>query len=69
MFHQKPDCDKGAICPNFLIQQTGLSFPIAVTCKSLTGWSYIIDHRKDERVDYQFGIRDFRSFGQSKTQM
>jgi hypothetical protein len=27
-----------------------------------------MDHWKDERVFYQFGIRDFRSFGQSEAQ-
>jgi hypothetical protein len=27
-----------------------------------------MDHRKDERVTYQFGIRDFRSFGRSESQ-
>jgi hypothetical protein len=27
-----------------------------------------MDHQKSERVAYQFGIRDFRSFGQSKAQ-
>jgi hypothetical protein len=28
-----------------------------------------MDHQKAERVDYQNGIRDFRSFSQSETQM
>jgi hypothetical protein len=58
----------GAICPDFLIQQTG-QVPTVVTCKSLIVWSHFMDHRKSERVAYQFGIRDFQSFSQSETQM
>jgi hypothetical protein len=27
-----------------------------------------MDHQKDERVAYQFGIRDFQNFGQSEAQ-
>jgi hypothetical protein len=27
-----------------------------------------MDHRKDERVDYQFDIQDFQSFGRSEAQ-
>jgi hypothetical protein len=36
-----------------------VEFLIAVTRKSLTSWSRITDHRKAERVAYQFGIQDF----------
>jgi hypothetical protein len=41
---------------------------IAVTHKSLTVWSRLLDHQKAERVTYQFYIWDFRSFSQSETQ-
>jgi hypothetical protein len=34
----------------------------------LNVWSRLIDQQKAERVSYQFGIQDFWSFGQSKTQ-
>jgi hypothetical protein len=56
---------EGAICPDFLIQQTG-RVPTAITGKSLTVWSCFMDHWKAERVVYQNGIGDFQSFGQSE---
>jgi hypothetical protein len=55
------------VCPDILIQQP-VEFPTTVTRKSLTVWSRLTDHWKAERVSYQFGIWDFRSFGQSKSQ-
>jgi hypothetical protein len=44
-----------------------VEFPTAVTHKSLTGWSRLMDHRKDERVAFRNGIQSLRSFGQSET--
>jgi hypothetical protein len=41
--------------PEMLIQQM-VEFPTAVTRKSLTVWSRLIDHRKAERVVYWNGI-------------
>jgi hypothetical protein len=58
---------RGIICPEFRIQQP-VEIPTIVTRKSVTVWSRIIDHRKDERVTYHNGIRDFWSFGQSEAQ-
>jgi hypothetical protein len=55
----------GAFCPEMLIQQP-VEFRTAVTRKSLTVWSCLMDHRKPERVVYGNGIRDFRSFSQSE---
>jgi hypothetical protein len=49
---------EGAICPEMLIQQP-VEFLTAVTRKSLTVWSCLVDHRKAERVVYWNGIRDF----------
>jgi hypothetical protein len=43
---------EGAICPEMLIQQL-VEFPTAVTRKSPTVWSRLIDHRKAERVVFQ----------------
>jgi hypothetical protein len=40
---------EGAICPEMLIQQL-VELLTAVTRKSLTGWSRLMDHRKSERV-------------------
>jgi hypothetical protein len=54
---------EGAICSEMLIQQL-VEFPTAVTQKSLTVWSRLMDHRKYERVIYQNSIQDFRSFSQ-----
>jgi hypothetical protein len=42
-----------------LIQQP-VESPTAVTHKSLTIWSHLMDHRNAERVIYQNGIRDFQ---------
>jgi hypothetical protein len=44
-----------------------VQFPTAVTHKSLTGWSHLMDHRKAERVVFRNGIWNLRSFGQSET--
>jgi hypothetical protein len=44
--------------PEMLFQRP-VEFPTAVTRKSLTGWSRLIDHRKDERVAFRNGIQDF----------
>jgi hypothetical protein len=57
---------EGAICPELLFQQP-VEFPTAVTCKSLTVWSHLMDHRKAKRIVYRNGIRDIQSFGQSET--
>jgi hypothetical protein len=57
---------EGAICPEMLIQQA-VEFLTAMTCKSLTVWSHLMDHQKVERVVFQNGMRDIQSFGQSKT--
>jgi hypothetical protein len=57
---------EGTMCPEILIQQP-VEFPTAITRKSLTIWSRLMDHRKAERVIYQNGIRDFQSFGQFET--
>jgi hypothetical protein len=53
--------------PELLVQQL-VEFPTAVTHKPLTIWSHLIDHQKAERVVFQNGIRDFRSFGLSETE-
>jgi hypothetical protein len=45
----------GAICLEMLIQQP-VEFLIAVTHKSLTIRSRLMNHQKDERVIYQNGI-------------
>jgi hypothetical protein len=45
-----------------------VEFLTAVTHKSPTVWSCIIDHQKAERVSYSNGIWGFRSFGQSEAQ-
>jgi hypothetical protein len=58
---------KGTVCPEFSIQQTSRVLTI-ITHKSLTIWSWIMDHRKAKRVAYQNGIRHFWSFGLSETQ-
>jgi hypothetical protein len=50
--------------PEMLFQRP-VEFPTAVTRRSLTGWSRLMDHRKAERVFVQNGIWDFQSFGQS----
>jgi hypothetical protein len=47
--------------------QQPVDIPTAITHKLLTVWSRLMDHRKDERVVFQKGIWDFRSFGLSKT--
>jgi hypothetical protein len=52
--------------PEMLFQRLA-EFPTAVTRESLTGWSRLMDHRKAERVPFQNGIRNFRSFSQSET--
>jgi hypothetical protein len=44
--------------PEILIHQP-VKFLTAVTRKSLTIWSRLIDHRKAERVVLQNGIQDF----------
>jgi hypothetical protein len=56
---------EGPVWLEILIQQP-IEFPTAVTHKSLTIWSCLIDHWKAKRVSYQFSIQDFRSFGKSK---
>jgi hypothetical protein len=67
-FCQIPDlCWKVWSIQNFRFSKS-IKFLTAVTRKSLTIWSRLMDHQKSERVAYQFGIRDFRSFGQSKAQ-
>jgi hypothetical protein len=48
--------------PEMLIQRP-IEFPTAVTHKSLTVWSHLIDHQKAERVAVRNGIWGFRSFG------
>jgi hypothetical protein len=53
--------------PEIQIQQP-VEFPTTVTHKLLTVWSRLMDHRKAERVAYQFGIRDLRSFSRSESQ-
>jgi hypothetical protein len=58
---------EGQVYPEILIQQQ-VEFPTAVTHKSLTIWSHLIDHQNVERVAYQYGIRDFWSFSQSEAQ-
>jgi hypothetical protein len=54
------------MCPEVLIQQP-VEFPAAVTRKSLTDWTHLMDHWQAESVVYQNGIRDFQSFSQSET--
>jgi hypothetical protein len=44
--------------PEMLIQQP-VEFPAAVTRKSLTVWSRLMDQWKAERVVYRNSIRDF----------
>jgi hypothetical protein len=51
--------EDGAICPEMLIQQP-VEILTAITCKSLTIWSCLTDHRKAERVVYRNGIRDMK---------
>jgi hypothetical protein len=41
-----------------------VEFPTAITRKSLTGWSHLMDQPEAERVAFQNGIQDFWSFGQ-----
>jgi hypothetical protein len=50
-----------------LIQQP-VEFSTAVTDKSLTVWSCLMDHRKSEGVVVRNSILDFRCFGQSETE-
>jgi hypothetical protein len=57
---------KGVVCPEIPIQQPSW-VPTTVTRKSPAVWGRIMDHQKYERVTYQNGIRDFRSFDQSET--
>jgi hypothetical protein len=51
--------------PEMLIQRP-VEFLTAVTRKSRTVWSHLMDHRKAERVVIQYSIRDFWRFGQSE---
>jgi hypothetical protein len=48
-----------------LFQRPG-EFPTAVTRKALIGWSYLMDHRKAERIVFWNGIWNLGSFGQSE---
>jgi hypothetical protein len=52
---------KGQVCPEFRFQQSG-QVSIAVTRKSLTGWSRKMDYRKAERVTSQNGIQKAVNF-------
>jgi hypothetical protein len=51
--------------PEMLIQQPA-EFLTAVTHKSLTSWSSLMDHQKAERVVIQNSIWYFWSFSQSE---
>jgi hypothetical protein len=53
--------------PEMLIQRP-VMFPTAITCKSLTVWSRLMDHRKAKRVVIQNSIQDLWSFSQSETE-
>jgi hypothetical protein len=57
---------KGTVYSEFPIQQPGQVL-IVVTHKTLTNWSQKMENQKAERVAYQFGIRNFRSFGLAET--
>jgi hypothetical protein len=50
-----------------MLFQRPVEFPTAVTHKSLTGWSRLMDHQKVERIAFRNGIWDFQSFYQSET--
>jgi hypothetical protein len=52
--------------PEMLIEQP-IDIPTAVTHKSLTVWSRLMDHEKVERVVFENGIQDIQSFGLSET--
>jgi hypothetical protein len=64
-FHQKPIYTGMYDLPEMLIRQP-VEYPTAITHKSLTVWSSLMDHRKAERVVVQNGIHYSRSFGQTK---
>jgi hypothetical protein len=53
---------KGRVCPEICFCRP-VEIPTAITCKSLTVCSRIMDHLKAERVGYCNGIRSFQSFG------
>jgi hypothetical protein len=57
----------GTVCLEFPIQQPG-QVPTVSTHESLTVWSREMDCWKYERVTYQIGIQNFRSFGLVETQ-
>jgi hypothetical protein len=57
---QKPDLYKKVQSTQISWFSKPVEFPTAVTHKSLTVWSHFMDHRKAERVAYQFGIRESR---------
>jgi hypothetical protein len=52
--------------PEMLFQRL-VEFLNVITHTSLTSWSHLIDHQKDERVSFRNGIQNLRSFGQSET--
>jgi hypothetical protein len=49
-----------------MLYQRPVEFLTAVSRKSLTVLSHLMDHQKAERVVIRNGIQDFRSFGQSE---
>jgi hypothetical protein len=65
-FHQEPVLYRRYDMPEMLFQRP-VEYPTAITPKSLAGWSHLLDHLKAERVVFQNGIQNPRSFGQSKT--
>jgi hypothetical protein len=67
-------CQKSNSCRDVQSAQNSwfsppIDFPTAVTRKSLTIWSLLMDHWKLGRISYQNSLQDFRSFGPSETQM
>jgi hypothetical protein len=67
-FCQIPDLCQKVQSAQISMSARPVEFPIVVTHKSLTVWSRIMNHRKDERVVYHNGIQDFWGFGQSESQ-
>jgi hypothetical protein len=64
-FHQNPDLYRKVQSAEMLIQQP-VEFPTAVTHKSLTVWSHLMDHQKAERVAHWNSIWDIWSFDESE---
>jgi hypothetical protein len=67
-FHQIPDLGQKVKSAQTSRFSKPVEFPTAVTHKSPTVWSRLMDHQKAERVAYRNSMWDFQSFGQSEIQ-